>query len=587
MAGTDKYQRDDHVMQMYWKEVERQRQVLPIISMHPTKLFAKAVHINDSMRTILVDWLVDVHAKFRLVSETLYQTVSLLDRFLAYNPTPTEREHFQLVGLACLSLCAKMEEIYPPELNDYVFMSANSCTAAQLMDMEKHIYYWVGGVLHVPTTLYFLGRLAAVLTLTDTERDVANYLAETCLLSVNAYFPSVLACACAQMAGQRSSQVYDSLFAHLHVTQEEVEACIGQFVAPHTVSIVHAGQYRGVYRKYAARPKSGGAVIMAGARLVRQQPKPTPLALPETRTNPTRRSVVKLVSTLESRYVGETFLGHGSYGHVCLMKSLDDGKLYAVKSSSGVSEDPDQGLGFSFLREADCLLSLMVSGAPHVVQLHEILLDELGGTHLVMQAMATNLANVSYPLISIPDVTHKLLTAVAHCHQRGILHRDIKPPNILCNVDGSNACLADFGQARAMSWPSGTYSPGVCTRWYRPPELLDNTNAPYAQPLDIWSVGCVLAQMLCRGEPLFSEGFNGELVQLVKIKSVVCCPAEASDHKTHAKWQHDTMKHALKTNGARDMPEDALDLLIWMLQWDPLKRPTAPEALAHCYFKGH
>ena len=90
--------------------------------------------INDRMRGILIDWLIEVHLKFKLVPETLYLTVNLIDRYLEIDVT--SRDKLQLVGVTAMLIACKYEEIYPPEVKDFVYITDNAYTKQEIMDME-------------------------------------------------------------------------------------------------------------------------------------------------------------------------------------------------------------------------------------------------------------------------------------------------------------------------------------------------------------------------------------------------------------------------------------------------------------------
>lgn len=91
--------------------------------------------INEKMRGILVDWIIEVHLRFKLLPETLFLTVNLIDRFL--EKTEIMRTRLQLVAVSALLIASKYEEIYVPELKDFVFISDNAYTKEEILDMER------------------------------------------------------------------------------------------------------------------------------------------------------------------------------------------------------------------------------------------------------------------------------------------------------------------------------------------------------------------------------------------------------------------------------------------------------------------
>ena len=95
------------------------------------------LEIKEKMRAILLDWLVDVHRKFKLVPETFFLTVNLIDRYLEKNPV--SKQQLQLVGISSLFIASKYEDIYPPELKDFVYVTDNAYTKSELLEMEGKI----------------------------------------------------------------------------------------------------------------------------------------------------------------------------------------------------------------------------------------------------------------------------------------------------------------------------------------------------------------------------------------------------------------------------------------------------------------
>ena len=98
---------------------------------------SKQSDVNEKMRAILVDWLVDVHLKFKLVNETLFLTVNLIDRYL--EKAEVSRQKLQLVGITAMFIASKYEEIYPPDLRDFVYVTDKAYTKKQILSMEGKI----------------------------------------------------------------------------------------------------------------------------------------------------------------------------------------------------------------------------------------------------------------------------------------------------------------------------------------------------------------------------------------------------------------------------------------------------------------
>ena len=112
------------------------------------------------MRAILIDWLVDVHLKHKMVPETLYLTVSLIDRYL--EKIQVTRDKLQLVGITALFIAAKYEEIYPPHIRDYVEVTDNTFSKYEILEMEGKMLLALNFNLTVPSALRFFDRYARI-----------------------------------------------------------------------------------------------------------------------------------------------------------------------------------------------------------------------------------------------------------------------------------------------------------------------------------------------------------------------------------------------------------------------------------------
>ena len=180
---------------------------------------------------------------------------------------------------------------------------------------------------------------------------------------------------------------------------------------------------------------------------------------------------------------------------------------------------------------------------------------------------------------------YQLIRGIAYCHHQRILHRDLKPQNLLINREGELK-LADFGLARAFGVPVRSYTHEVVTLWYRAPDVLME-NKKYSMSVDVWSIGCIFAEMH-NGRPLFPGSNDADQLEL--IFKHLGTPSDASFEKI-------ADLPGFKPESFKKFPEpeslaslvpglspEGVDLMHQMLQFDPSKRISAKDALAHPFF---
>ncbi|XP_073440284.1 G2/mitotic-specific cyclin-B1 isoform X2 [Dendrobates tinctorius] len=155
----------------------------------PIKMnYLKGQEINGNMRAILVDWLVQVHIRFKLLQETMFMTVSLLDRFLQENPVP--KKLLQLAGITALFLACKYEEIYCPAIGDFSFVTDHTYTKAQIRNMEMQILRALKFDIGRPLPLHFLRRASKISEVEAPLHTLAKYLMELAMLDYDmVHFP--------------------------------------------------------------------------------------------------------------------------------------------------------------------------------------------------------------------------------------------------------------------------------------------------------------------------------------------------------------------------------------------------------------
>ncbi|KAH9565063.1 hypothetical protein CY35_04G058300 [Sphagnum magellanicum] len=225
----------------------------------PADYMDRQAEIKEKMRAILIDWLIEVHLKFKLMTETLYLTVNLIDRYLSVQSV--SRKNLQLVGVTALLLAAKYEEIWAPEVNDFVHISDNAYTREQILHMEKTMLNTLQFNLTVPTPYVFVARcLKAAAADREEKAEVLQlemlswYLVELCLTeySMVKFCPSQVAAAAVYMALNilvRETCCWGpALQLHSGYTESQLKECATMIEAFH--SKAGTGSLTVVHKKY-------------------------------------------------------------------------------------------------------------------------------------------------------------------------------------------------------------------------------------------------------------------------------------------------------------------------------------------------
>jgi len=292
-------------------------------------------------------------------------------------------------------------------------------------------------------------------------------------------------------------------------------------------------------------------------------------------------------------YQPTRILGRGAYATVCEAVNKRTEKSVAIKKNKNVFQELCDAK--RILREIKLLMHFKHDDIIDLISVIPPAEDEIEtfeDVYLVMTKMETTLAKVIKSSQKLTNrhyqfFTYQLLRGLLYIHSAGVIHRDLKPDNILVNGVDCNLKITDFGLARGvykeMDDPGLTEY--VVTRWYRAPEIMCSARQ-YDEKVDVWSVGCIFAELLLR-KPLFPGGNHIE--QLKIIFAILGTPKNVDWIKTpEAK---DWVLRMPESKGRdlrrifRDASDDAIDLLRKMLALDPTNRISVKEALAHPYLK--
>ncbi|XP_029052835.1 cyclin-dependent kinase 4 isoform X2 [Osmia bicornis bicornis] len=326
----------------------------------------------------------------------------------------------------------------------------------------------------------------------------------------------------------------------------------------------------------------------------------SPFEISDESLDSTKQLIQTSLEGEDALYQELSLIGNGAYGTVYKAKDLNTGQVVALKKVRvPLTED---GLPTSTLREIATLKQLERFEHPHIVRL----LDVCQGNYLhlpsadgrserldrgltlwlvfehVERDLASYMASCTRSGILphlVKQMSKEILRGVEFLHSHRIIHRDLKPQNLLVSREG-RIKIADFGLAKTYDFEMRLTSV-VVTQWYRAPEVL--LGCSYATPVDIWSVGCILAE-LSRLKPLFPGTSEGD--QLDRIFQVIGTPSQEEwPENVSLSWTAFPNRQPKPLAAIiSDLNEHGLDLIKNLLMFNPHSRLTATQALRHQYF---
>lgn len=278
-------------------------------------------------------------------------------------------------------------------------------------------------------------------------------------------------------------------------------------------------------------------------------------------------------------------IGEGAYGVVFKCRHRDTGQVVAIKKFCESEDDPI--IRRIAMREVRMLKKLHHG---NLVNLLEVFRRKRK-LHLVFEYCDHTVLNEleRHPRglddVSVKRIIWQTLQSIHYCHQAGVIHRDVKPENILISRNGV-VKLCDFGFARMLTGPGGEYTEYVATRWYRSPELLVG-DTQYGPPVDVWAIGCVFAELLT-GQPLWPGKSDVDQLYLLKRMLGDLTPRHMEIFRGNAYFRGMSVPEPDSTEPlcARfsGHPPQTISFLEGCLVMDPSGRLTCEELLEHSYF---
>ncbi|CAH8290203.1 unnamed protein product [Heterobilharzia americana] len=283
-------------------------------------------------------------------------------------------------------------------------------------------------------------------------------------------------------------------------------------------------------------------------------------------------------------------IGEGTYGVVYKCRNKVTGKFAALKKIR--LESDEEGVPSTAIREISLLKELQ---HPNIVNLEQVIMED-GRLYLVFEYLNVDLKryledsgrNSLLDAETVKSFMYQMLQGLLFCHGRRVIHRDLKPQNILVDIGRKIVKLADFGLARAFGIPVRVLTHEVVTLWYRAPEILLGAQR-YSCAVDMWSMGCIFAEVATK-EALFRG--DSEIDQLFRIFRLLGTPSEEVwpgvsslpeyQKKDFPAWHNS--KLCIHENISKAFSDAGLELLQAMLIYEPSRRITARDALLHPYF---
>jgi len=520
------------------------------------EVYANITIITPDEYSDLIDRVLRIFMRFNSTNytpATLFLTVKLLDLFLSRCGESFPKEKLDLCGVACLYLAAKQQQVYTQSLFGYVNICDNVFSGEEICGMELEIFITLNGRVHYPTIIDYTKILSPNSYFAARENDMVKLLSVASLGNVNLHKFSSKEISVAlnwMICSSFSESLRDSgtEVSELENRRADANASTEKVMLCCRVLYEHFCDLENSERTACLELGLKNTSFSSFSEVLNYLPKylPVPKDVFETLVPkaskdfetpvPGSRRDFEMINTPAQQFISLPFidascmselgkLGEGAHGEVLLVKINEE--IHVLKKSKEAEEECD-GLTVSFIRELNAFIAIHIfgMGGVHTVKCNGFFAEK-GKEYIFLEQASSSLSSFlkdnSLNSEEFLKAITELFGSLAYLHSVGIMHRDIKPQNILVfqSPEGEYTLkICDLGLVRGagviVCGDAFTYN--VCTMWYRAPEVfLKNKYMKkvfYGPEMDVWSMVCVVMEIVNRA-PVFQGYTRTEMLWMI------------------------------------------------------------------------
>ena len=547
-----------------------------------TDYMYKIPAINIEMYNTLANWLLEVSIVDKHNKHIIFLTISIFHRYMHFisetNPNYVSKKNLQLIGTSCLEIANKLITSDQYGIAKLIELSGNAYTHAEFTKQE----------LDIVSALKFRFSLATAykfIVCTNSNDILLLHLAYLSLLQYEfiKYSPSKLADICIYLIDGQSQNSID----------EQTKECINLLHQTFNQIITQNTELSKVFEPTTQQLSA----LFDNKHTLKRKLFSDNSSNSNSSSDSIPNSIQKIdeginrISNSTPKYKSIRKIGEGTYSTVYMGCKIttDEANNQKVAIKKYRSEDSDTNVNVTTLRELSILQEL---DHPNIISILNVYIDENDTIRMVMDLFPATLQNYldrKYYKITIDIIKqwmYMILDGLNYLHSNNVMHRDIKPSNILVGPQLNQLKIADFGFAKQISKEDRRHSPQIYSLYYRPPEILLGVKE-YDTSVDIWSIGCIMAEIINRK---FLFPGDNEIDQLFRIFKIMGAPSDTlwpagTKLPNYAlifpKWTAQPIQTLVPN--FHDL--DGLDLLGKLLVLDPIGRITARDALNHPFLK--